>query len=203
MKPTILQQLREQTRPAHDDLEAQPLLRGLLASQLTNAEYGQLLQSMLAFYQSIESALVPATTALLAQHPDPHYQYLPRAPLLADDCRVLGFDSTDLVFPPVELHLKGSGAILLGVLYVIEGSTQGGRLIAKHLAWTLGVTENSGAGFFNLHRWSNSWAEFRHWLSAELENQYQDDVQSIIEGADMTFSALRTHLDHWQRCTHG
>ncbi len=203
MESPILKQLREQTRPAHEALEAQPLLKGLLSSQLTEAGYGQLLQSMLAFYQSLESELVPATAALLRLHPDPDYRYMPRVPFLANDCRSLGCASHGLIYPPIGLQLNGSGAYLLGVLYVVEGSTQGGRFIARHLAHTLGFSESSGASFFNIHQWDNSWAAFRCWLSRDLESNYQGDTQSIIEGADMTFSALHTHLDQWQLLTHG
>ncbi|GHC38778.1 biliverdin-producing heme oxygenase [Aidingimonas halophila] len=195
----MLVQLREQTRPAHLALESQPLLQRLLSSRLTETDYGQLLQSMLAFYQSLEPVLVTATTALLAQHPDPNYRYLPREPLLASDCRALGCVSSGFIHSPIELRLNGSGAYFLGILYVIEGSTQGGRFIAKHLADTLGVGENSGASFFNIHQSNNSWKAFRCWLHRGLERHYQDDIKSVIEGANMTFSALHAHLDQWQR----
>ncbi len=203
MSRPVLEQLREQTRPAHVALEAQASLQRLLSSRLTEIEYGQLLQSMLAFYQTLESKLIPATAALLERHPDPDYRYLPRVPLLANDCRVLGCASPGLIQPPMELRLEGSGAYLIGVLYVIEGSTQGGRFIAKHLAQTLDLDENSGASFFNIHQWNNSWAAFRSWLSTDLERHYQGDTRSIIEGANMTFSTLHTHLDQWQLFTHG
>ena len=202
MDGSILEQLRKQTRPAHVALEAHSLLQSLLSSRLTKVEYGQLLQSMLAFYQSLESELVPATRALLARHPDPDYRYLPRSSLLANDCRALGGDSPGVVHRPVTLRLDGSGAYLLGVLYVIEGSTQGGRLIARHLADTLGVSEDSGASFFNIHRWDNSWMAFQHWFGKELACHYQNDMKKIIEGANATFSTLHAHLDQWQVLTH-
>ncbi len=203
MSQTVLEQLREQTRPAHVALEAQPLLKRLLSSRLTAMEYGRLIQSMLAFYQALESELEPATAALLERHPDPDYRYLPRVPLLTNDCRALGCDSSGLIQRPIELRLEGGGAYLIGVLYVIEGSTQGGRFISKHLAQTLGLNENSGASFFNIHQRNNSWAAFRSWLSTDLERNYQDDTRSIIEGANMTFSTLHTHLDQWQLFAHG
>lgn len=203
MDPPILDQLREQTRPAHVALEAQSLLKTLLSSRLTEREYGQLLQSMSAFYQSLESELVPATTDLLARHPDPDYRYRPRAPLLANDIRALGCDSPDVVHPPAALRLDSGDAYLLGVLYVIEGSTQGGRFIARHLTHTLGLSEHSGASFFNIHRWDNSWMAFRHWLGRDLACHYQDDVKRMIEGANTTFSTLHTHLNQWQILTDG
>ncbi|MDO8860402.1 biliverdin-producing heme oxygenase [Haliea sp. E1-2-M8] len=198
-----MEQLREQTRPAHLALETQPLLKQLLSSRLTRAEYGQVLQAMLAFYQSLELELVPAAAALLRRHPSPDYQYLPRAPLLADDCRALGCASAGFIHPPVEIQLGGRGANLPGVLYVIEGSTQGGKFIAKHLAHTLGVSEDSGASFFHNQRWANSWPAFRRWFGTDWAHDRQAEIDSVIAGANMTFSALHTHFDHWQGLTHG
>ncbi|WP_150304947.1 biliverdin-producing heme oxygenase [Pseudomonas saliphila] len=203
MGPTLLEHLRERTRPAHVALEAQPLLKRLLSSQLTESQYRELLQSMLAFYQALDAELVPATAALLSRFPDPDYRYLPRAPLLSSDCEALGCAMPPVPRPTVEPHLSGREGYLLGVLYVIEGSTQGGRFISRHLADTLDRDEHSGAGFFNLHRGNDSWAAFRRWLDKGLAFEHRNDIENIIEGADMTFSALRTHLDQWQLPTHG
>lgn len=199
----LLRQLREQTRPAHQALETQPLLKRLLSPQLTKAEYGQLLQAMLAFYQSLETELIPATAALLRRYPDPDYRYLPRAPLLVNDCRALGCESSGFISPSTEPRLDGSGDYLLGVLYVIEGSTQGGRFIARHLSDTLGVDGGSGASFFNIHQWNSSWPAFRRWIGREMAYNCQDDIDRVIEGADMTFSGLHAHLDRWQLLSHG
>ena len=200
MTQSLLQQLREQTRPAHTALEAQPMLTRLLSAGLTEEEYCQLLQSMWAFYQSLEPGLVPATAALLRQHPNPEYRYLPRAPLLANDCRVMGCACPDLTYPSIEPRLDGGEAQLLGVLYVIEGSTQGGRFISRHLANTLGITGDTGASFFNIYQWDSSWGAFRRWLSTDMAIRYQDDYRNIIEGADRTFSALHAHLDRELTC---
>lgn len=202
MDAPLLEQLRKQTRPAHVALENQSLLKRLVSSQLNEAEYGQLLQAMLAFYQSLETNLIPATTALLRRHPDPHYRYLPRSPLLEADCRVLGLACCGCAYFPTESRLDADPAYLLGVLYVIEGSSQGGRLIARHLLDRFGMTADTGASYFHIHRWDHSWAAFRRWLSGELEYCYRDDTKSIIAGANMTFSALHTHLDQWQLLTH-
>lgn len=192
-----MEQLRERTRRAHLALEAQPSLKRLLSSRLTVDEYGQLLQAMLAFYRPLEAALIPATELLLERHPDPGYRYLPRAPLLADDCRALNRDSSGFPEASVELELDRSEARLLGVLYVIEGATQGGRLIARHLAHTLDVSDESGASFFNIHEREDSWGAFRGWLDAGLADEHRDGIDSVVEGADMTFSALHVHLDRW------
>lgn len=198
-----MEQLREQTRPAHLALEAQPLLQQLLSRNLHSAEYGQLLQAMLVFYRSLEVQLVPAAAALLQRHPDTEYRYLPRVPLLLDDCRTLGCTTSGFTEPDLALGLDGGGAFLSGVLYVIEGSTQGGKFIARHLSDVMGVGESTGARFFHNGRWEHSWTAFRRWFRRDLEPVYQNDIEDVIAGANMTFSALHAHLDQWQVLTHG
>lgn len=204
MDQSLLQQLREQTRVLHQDLEAQPLLQALLSPRLTGAEYIQILQAMLAFYRSLESELVPATAALLRRHPDTDYRYLPRVPLLVDDCRTLGgATKSGFINPALPLRLDGRTAFLPGVLYVIEGSTQGGKFIARHLSHTLGIGKNSGASFFDNYRREHSWTAFRRWFDRDLAYTHQDDIESVIEGANVTFSAIHAHFDQWQVFNHG
>lgn len=198
MTSSVLEQLREQTRPAHQALEAQPLLKKLLSNRLTKVEYCMILQSMLAFYQTLEAELIPAAQALIEQHPDADYRYLPRASLLTNDYQTMGCHSSGFTSPPIKIRLSGNVTYLLGVLYVIEGSVLGGRIISKHLAQTLGVSESSGASFFNIYRWDDSWSAFCRWLTRDLEPYYQHDIHSIIEGADMTFFTFRAYLDQWQ-----
>lgn len=197
MSPPILEQLREQTRPAHLALENQPLMKMLLSDRLTESDYCHLLQSLLVFYQLLESELVPAAKTILKRHPYPDYQYLPRSPMLVSDCQELGCAFSCVTYPPLKLGLNENGAYLLGVLYVIEGSALGGQVIAKHLTKTLGLNEKSGVSFFNAHRCGNSWTAFCRWLVRDMEPYYQDDTNSIIEGANMTFFNLRTHIDQW------
>lgn len=198
MVASLLEQLREHTRPAHLALESHPLLQRLLSPRLTESEYGQVLQAFLTFYQRLEPALGPAAAALLKRHPSPDYSYSPRTAVLVDDCRALGIPFEGFVPHPIGLCLDGGDAQLLGVLYVIEGSTQGGRVIAKHLAQTLGVNEHSGARFFNRHRWDDSWSAFRRWFDTDLADLFQEDFRCMVEGADRTFDALRAHLDRGQ-----
>lgn len=198
MKSEILEQLREQTRPAHLELENQALLKRLLSPEQTRAEYGQLLQAMLAFYQSLEKELVPAAEALLDRYPDAEYRYLPRAPLLTKDCRSLGELTTAPDIGSSEISLDGSDTRLLGILYVIEGSAQGGRIISRHLEKTLDINMHNGATFFAIPLQNKSWTAFRRWSGANFAYTCRNDVASIIEGAQMMFSALRSHLDQWR-----
>ena len=142
--------------------------------------------------------LSPAAEALLDRYPDAEYRYMPRAPLLAKDCQSLGRTGPgqDIVAP--EISLDGSDTGLLGILYVIEGSAQGGRIISRHLEKTLDINMHNGAAFFAVPLQNKSWAAFRRWSGANFAYTCRNDVASIIEGAQMMFSELRSHLDQWR-----
>ena len=55
-----------------------------------------------------------------------------------------------------------------GCLYVLEGSSFGGTLIARHLRDHLGITESNGVGYFAGYgeHTGSMWSAFRASLSA-------------------------------------
>jgi len=135
--------LKAQTRPQHDAAEASPAMRAVMSDALTRSEYRDHLARLLGFYAPLEPAL-GAVDGLRDWLPDLD-QRLVKAGWLADDLRA--FDDGPMApaghAPPL------TPASALGALYVVEGSTLGGRLIERHLHRTLGVTPASGARFYH------------------------------------------------------
>jgi len=195
----LLQSLRASTHSEHRALEAQPLLRALLTPELTLAQYGRLLQGLFCFYRSLETLLIPAARAATEQFPAGEYDYLARSEWLRQDLLSLSLESIDGPTPelPADFGLEGT----IGVLYVLEGATQGGRVIAPQVEGSLGVTQAAGASFFNAHRRSSSWTLFQRWVS-DFEDSYLEkadfDHTVAIHNACTTFSGLHTHLNLWQ-----
>lgn len=189
---SLLQLLRRGTREAHGALESQPLVRGLLDPTLNLERYAQLLRAFAAFYRRLESQLVVALDDWHTRFPSA-YRYQPRLPLLQADLADLGCDS--LPEPGGAVPVSATIKTVPGVLYVLEGATQGGRVIAPRLHRALGVSGHWGARYFNLHEQLDSWAHFRQWL-ARIEPHL--DQNATLNGARATFSGLHAHLDHWQ-----
>lgn len=195
----LLQSFRTSTQAEHRALERQPLLRALLMPTLSRAQYGALLQGLFSFYRSLEATLIPAVQALQTRFPAGDYGYQPRSEWLRQDLLSLGLvpaGGSALDVPAC----RGADAAL-GVLYVLEGSTQGGRVIAPRIEHSLGVTRASGARFFNAHRQGDSWPQFQRWVWG-FEGDYLDDGRCdqavALRSASATFTGLHAHLNHWQ-----
>ncbi len=138
-----LARLRAGTRDAHARIETVPALARLLAEDLTQAEYVAVLAHMHGFLAALE----PAVAAVLAR-PRPDAAALldgGRLRALADDLDWFGAASQPLL--DTLPALAGPDAAL-GALYVIEGSGLGGRVIARHLADSLGVAPGAGGSFY-------------------------------------------------------
>lgn len=188
---SLLQILRRRTREEHRALEAQPLVRALLDPALSLDRYAQLLGAFAAFYRCLEPKLNAALDDWHSRFPS-SYRYQPRLPLLRADLADLGFALPE---PGGEVPVTATIETAPGVLYVLEGATQGGRVIAPRLHQALGVSEHVGARYFNRYRRLDSWAHFREWLS-RIEPHV--DQSATLAGASATFSGLHAHLDHWQ-----
>jgi len=80
-------------------------------------------------------------------------------------------------------------ASFLGALYVMEGSTLGGQLIARHLEQTLGLEPGRGDLYFRGHGTQTGpmWREVCDLLRMEVS---QDQADRVIESARRMFQAF-------------
>jgi heme oxygenase len=193
----MLQSLREQTRDQHRALESQPLLQLLVSSHIDHQHYGRLIRALWAFHQPLEEYLQLSAGSLLSLYPG-GYHYQPRTPLLAQDIQRLGLSLPETDATAGWLPASSGHAYALGILYVIEGASLGGKLIAPHLAKQLQLSGQTGAAFYNLHETYDSWLPFRHWF-ASCKPEYNDQAGAleVIQGANAMFSGLHAHLNQW------
>jgi len=84
----------------------------------------------------------------------------------------------------------------LGMLYVMEGSTLGGQVIARSLSRSLGLTETHGAAYF--HSYGSAvvprWQETQAALNAFQANG--GSVQQMVVTAISAFADLESRLKH-------
>jgi heme oxygenase len=165
--------LREGTRIEHERVEDG--LR-LTDPALTLDRYRVVLARFHGFWAGWEPRMATelADAALLAPRLRLH--------LLRDDLRALGVAPDELpVAPPPPLHGHGEA---MGSLYVMEGSTLGGRVILKGLG-RLGVPEDARSYFAGHGEATGAmWRGFLARLEAE------PDADAVLRGAKATFAAL-------------
>jgi len=189
-RPPILDALRRETRSAHDRLDAG---LDMLGPHLSGAEYRRVLERFWGFCAPAEDRLARSRA----------WQGLgldgaPRAkrPRLDADLRHLGHDDASLADLPRcdRLPRLDSVARGAGYLYVFEGATLGGALIARHLDRTLGYTRTGGAAFFGSYgdEVGPMWKQFTGALDRYAEQAAAE--AEIVDAACETFSLLEQWL---------
>lgn len=116
----------------HERLHGVPAFARLASGRMTRDEYRALLARLHGFHQALEAALAAAPSLSpwgidLAERR--------RSPLLAADRAALGDTAPPL---PAPIPPAASAATAMGWLYVSEGSTLGGRHLARALDPLLG-----------------------------------------------------------------
>ena len=182
--------LKAQTRPQHDAAEASPAMRAVLADDLARPAYRDHLARLLGFYGPLEPAL-SRVDGLRDHLPDLDAR-LVKAGWLAEDLDALGPGPSAPAGPAPAYALADA----LGALYVVEGSTLGGRIIEKHLARTLGVSPDDGARFYHSYgeQRGDRWKALKAALDAFGE-AHPDARPRVVAAAGDTFDALRTSME--------
>lgn len=121
----------------------------------------------------------------------------PRAAWLEQDLATLGFDKAHIAGAArcTELPRLADMDEALGALYVIEGSSLGGNIIAKQVSRTLSLDAGNGARFFNGYGEETGprWKAF-----SQAMNDYGRTTPApgnVVEGARDTF----TQLGRWMK----
>jgi len=140
--------LRQATHAEHVRLNRHPLLNGITRQGYPEVHYATVLLAYFHFYRVFEAAIEEALSRLAL---DFDYSARRKLPWLAEDLGKLGIDPDSPALKPspsLEVPYELDTGQLFGVLYTIEGSTLGGKVIAAHLAANCGLTASNGARFF-------------------------------------------------------
>jgi len=188
---TLGERLRHETRDLHDRIEANPRFGRLMATDLTRDEYRQLLVAMLGHHRPVEATLAAASQLLPAALEI--RDRLRRTALLEADLRALDLDDAAIATLPTCLPPALTEAeAAWGTLYVLEGATLGGQVIARHLTATLGIGPANGAAALVPYgdQTGPRWRAFKAALEAAAPDL---DPDAVVDAARLAF----TRLDDW------
>ncbi len=188
-------QLREATRAEHEATEAVMPLGG---AHLTRELYCRVLQAMQPLVKGwevwAESAGPAGLREMLVRRRRSH--------LLAADLEAMGEPSGEVGPSPVDWDavLRDAGrrdavvvgqpafeAAFLGAVYVMEGSTLGGRFLARHVESVLGIAPGQGDAYFQGHGEATGslWRE----VTGRIAEVPEDLAPVVIDAARRTFAA--------------
>lgn len=194
-----MRRLREHTAAMHAATEALPLMRGLLTAHPTPAGYGRYLAALHGVYLAVEPALYAAVPPELQCE----LGVAPKLPELEHDLLAVGTAATDArarrphagTSTAVGSLLAATGtdrtATALGGLYVLEGATLGGQVIARHLRahWPSPAPPPVRFLEFRSAHPGHGWRGFGTALDA-WANRHPGSEHAILDGALAIFGQM-------------
>lgn len=174
---------------AHTKIESNPTLAKLTSESLSEAEYRSILEGYYGFFSALENQFLKSDV----HHLIPAFNDRLRTARLKADLLSLGLTESEITALPrcEALPSLNSESEFLGVLYVTEGSTLGGMLIAKHLR-SLPFFKTEFASFLtdDPQAVSARWKSFIEFLESR---SHQLDKAATLKAASETFQ----RLDRW------
>ena len=156
---------------------------------LTLISYRTLLERFYGYYAPWERICRPSVDQFLPGFFDKRL----RTPLLERDLAFLGGGDVHAITECLNVPAVRSLAQALGSMYVVEGSTLGGRLLSRHFSDALGVEAETGGMFFAGYggRTGAMWREFAAIVETHLPSS---SATEGVEAAQNTFRTLREWL---------
>lgn len=153
---TVMDLLRESTSEMHNSAEANDFQHRLSAAKVQKDELARYLQQLYLIHQSVSSLIEQSqTTNTPLRHVVRDYHH--DLTCIINDIEYLGkkAEQATPLKPTADLVASMTGtskttpAALLGYLYVLEGSTNGAKFLAKALRKGLNLPEDAGASYFD------------------------------------------------------
>jgi heme oxygenase (biliverdin-IX-beta and delta-forming) len=177
------QQLKDSTQPSHQALEKKMV--SMIKDIRNKQDYVKFLKLMYGYYSAMESRIQDYVA-------DPEISKRRKAVRLLDDISYFESSSEAALcqeLPPIRSHAEA-----LGAMYVMEGSTMGGKIIAKMIEGQAGINGPSGFSFFNGYgeETGKMWEEFKVLLNRPLDEM---EKLNLILTANRTFKTFYNWID--------
>lgn len=185
------ERLKSATRDVHQEIEDG---LKLMRADFNMRDYRQLLERMYGYYKPIEIEL-----SRMAAHQSWSSEVLPRfkTSALRNDLDWLGVKKADIEKLPEAYDLPQVHDLpeILGIMYVLEGATLGGKVLSKHFQNRWGLNYRAGASFFNFYgvRVTDNWHRFLDWMELNIN---PEDESRTIAAARSTFTTMSDWLRH-------
>ena len=198
---SIMRRLKAETRDLHSHAESRSLQRAIASGSVDRDAFTSYLGQLYHVHRALEAALRESTD----RYPEIAAVATAERMHLHDVERDLGFfevdrdhieagEATASFVSQVEQTRESNPIALLGALYVLEGSTNGGRFLARTLreSWDL---DGEGLSYFDPYgeEQPQRWAAFKRDMDAAGFDADQEN--SILEMARTTFLAIAQIAD--------
>jgi len=175
--------LRLATTDVHERLHVATPFRKIAEGALDMGDYVALLRSIFRFHAAVQPVLStdPVTAPLNNSE---------RVEQLRKDLLTL---CADFPATPPEWTPGHGGHAALGCLYVVQGSTIGGRVIYRQLDYLFGRSSEGRAFFAGSVNDPQRWMAVRAFLEQSIDSP--DRLDRMVEGAQATFTLFESCLE--------
>jgi heme oxygenase (biliverdin-IX-beta and delta-forming) len=192
--PLVMSLLRTKTTSAHKQLEQAKCLARLFEQDYSMPEYQDLLCRFYGFFSAIEPLIFDNL-------PKTHIATLGRkikTDFLAKDISLFGVSEAELRSIPRcdKLPNLCSFARQMGALYVLEGSTLGGRIISKRLKDHFGDAILDKLNYYNCYgeNVGTEWKGFQNFMASQFDDE-DAEIPDVVKAANDTFLSLHQWFD--------
>jgi heme oxygenase (biliverdin-IX-beta and delta-forming) len=186
----ILQRLKHETRSYHEQLERS---LNICDEHLTLARYTHILEQFLGFYQPVELLFSTFQQRHILNR---EVERRSKTLWLLQDLNALGIADADLAALPTCTDLPTLDTLYhaLGCMYVLEGATLGGQIIARHIQRVLRLDQHRGCTFFHGYGCDTGtmWKAFGELLVTHIANREAENA--VIFAVCETFTLFHQWL---------
>jgi heme oxygenase len=192
----IMATLKAATAEQHRQAERHEFQQRMVRGSLPREAYAEWLSQMLLIHRALEAhldRLVEAQPPVASVFDDDRR----KVPFLLDDLAFYGAQADGEALPATQRFLsllarlaETTPLALLGALYVLEGSTNGARFIARRIREAYQLPADAGAAFVDPYGDAQPklWRAFKE--AMEQLNLSEADTHSITVAAQETFEAV-------------
>jgi len=198
---SLMTRLKEETWGLHTRAEKHPLQASIVRGQLPRAQYAEHLGQMLLVHRALEkhlARLVEMDERVGSVVRSEQFQ----EPYLLDDLSHFGGSTEPDPLPATlalidKFHSEASARplFLLGAHYVLEGSNNGNRFIAKAVRPAYGLEPGKGDRYLDPYgdEQPAKWGAFK--AAMEAAEFSGEDQQTILDGANAMFEGMIAMFD--------
>lgn len=172
--------LKKVVKNAHDKLENDSVLLPLFGD-VSIEEYANALAALHGIYAAVEKNIMD----FLSNQPELFdYQSRLKTPALENDLKAL---AKAPIISSIEFPTPNNVPELVGMIYVLEGSTMGGQFLARKIGDKFPIRFFTGYGENTVQKWQEFWM-FAN--SVCTTSQYQDAAKMAMS----LFESIELHL---------
>lgn len=181
--------LKNATTPLHVKLESLPISQSIVSPQLSIQEYLHYLDLMHDIVVAVEEFVFPKVGSEVSS-----LDQRRKRRLFEEDFKALNYKKDKGGRIEGLSEEVNSTGFAMGILYVIEGSSLGGRVILKNIQKNLNLEPDSGAAYFAGYgeRTGMLWKDFMEILVNHKHTNKNGD--EIIAGANHAFNVIISHF---------